>query len=219
MEHRWVLIMSCNACGFSSSGCPAHRDTFAKAGTAHSIFDSFTSFTGCSYVVYRSFIGASCIQLLRWKHKIWKVLNSYSRYESFKDITTSSRLQPLHVFKGDQILVNEDIYGGMHRLLTQEHNTAQFILPKHSYLCHAWSMYYADLYHLVFFDVLYFQNIFSYIYVHYFPLLLPQLLAHVEDVEVCKVPLQDCQHNGVQAVPMCCTEPPAVSSSTPSRLR
>jgi hypothetical protein len=156
MEHRWVLIMSYNACGFSSSGCAAHRDTFAKAGTAHSIFDSFTSFTGCSYVVYRSFIGASGIQLLRWKHKIWKVLNSYERHHDF--ITTSAT----SCLKGDQILVNEDIYGGMHRLLTQERNTAKFILPKHSYLCHAWSMY-ADLYHLVFFDVLYFQNIFSYL--------------------------------------------------------
>ena len=155
MEHRWVLIMSCNACGFSSSGCAAHRDTFAKAGTAHSIFDSFTSFTGCSYVVYRSFIGASYIQLLRWKHKIWKVLNSYERHHDF--ITTSSRL---HVFKGDQILVNEDIYGGMHRLLTQERNTAQFILPKHSYLCHAWSMY-ADLYIILFSLMFYIFKIYS----------------------------------------------------------
>ena len=93
MEHRWVLIMSCNACGFASSGCAAHRDTFAKAGTAHSIFDSFTSFTGCSYVVCRSFIGASCIQLLRWKHKIWKVLNSYERHHDFITTSATSCLQ------------------------------------------------------------------------------------------------------------------------------
>ena len=166
-------------------------------------------------------VACSCcwenIRITRYE-KHWKALSTYERHHDV------SRLQPLHVFFTKfykDIQAAREIKSWWTKTSTVECTVCSLRSTQGSSFC--WNrvacampdlcMWFRLLWYFFTCSKYVFYISFTYVHYvsleslcHYVALLLAPLLARVEDVEVCKVPaLQDCQHNGVQAVPMSCT--------------